>query len=215
MAAPVELQAQLTTRTAEIASPAYSGGHYFASMPKAAITDADLARAERIRSAREAQGLNQSELARVLKVSPQTVQLWEKGGGIRGPKQSQLAKALRVTPEWVMFGNLNASPSHSRDLNVTPVRSVRLDPVKVATAYRAIEWRLSLVRLKYSLPDAPHLFALAYAWAEDDSAANLDALLAAVEAEISRQTGGASDVHRPGAAGEISARPRAARRKGG
>lgn len=49
----------------------------------------------RITSAREAKGLNQSELARLLSVTPQSVQAWESDKNVPRPKRlSQIAEAL-------------------------------------------------------------------------------------------------------------------------
>lgn len=61
--------------------------------------------ANRIRRAREDAGLNQSELARALGVSPQTVQQWEKGGGVRRTRIGELAAVLKVGPDWLLFGD--------------------------------------------------------------------------------------------------------------
>lgn len=48
--------------------------------------------------------MSQSELARACKVSPQAVQQWETGGGIRQKTLEQVAKALGVRPEALLFG---------------------------------------------------------------------------------------------------------------
>lgn len=61
--------------------------------------------AGRIQLAREAAGLSQSELARACKVSPQAVQQWESGGGIRQKRLEQVAKVLGVRPEVLLFGD--------------------------------------------------------------------------------------------------------------
>lgn len=58
----------------------------------------------RIAKAREDRGWNQSELARALDVTPQTVQQWEKGGGVRQKRVAAVAKALGVRLDWLMFG---------------------------------------------------------------------------------------------------------------
>lgn len=217
--APVGLQVQLTTPPVEIASATYNEGHYFAGMPKAPITDADLARAERIRYARELLKLNQSDVARAMKTSPQTVQLWEKGGGIRGSRQQQLAKVLRVTVEWLMFGNVNSESHLSPASHGRSSRAVRLDGAIVATAHTAIEWRLSLVGLTFDLAQAPDCLAAALNWALDKSPENLETLHAALEAEIHRQQRAkhaSPKDDRSGVAGPDDARPGAkpARRSG-
>lgn len=67
----------------------------------------------RIRQRREALGLSQSELARRLGVSYQTVQMWEREpdpsrpGTSTAPKRARLAEVaqiLGVTPEWLLTG---------------------------------------------------------------------------------------------------------------
>lgn len=50
-----------------------------------------------IERAREARGMNQSELARALDVTPQAVQKWEAGGTPRNARLSDIAAVLRVS----------------------------------------------------------------------------------------------------------------------
>jgi len=60
----------------------------------------------RITQAREAKGLNQSELARALKVRPQTVQQWESGK--TAPRRKRLKEfegILGKSAEWFEFGD--------------------------------------------------------------------------------------------------------------
>ncbi len=66
--------------------------------------------AGRIQKAREAAGMSQSDLARACKVSPQAVQQWELGGGIRQKRLEQVAKVLGVRPEVLLFGEGAKSP---------------------------------------------------------------------------------------------------------
>ncbi|AZP73470.1 XRE family transcriptional regulator [Pseudomonas poae] len=50
-----------------------------------------------ITEAREKQGLNQSELARMLGVTPQAVQAWESGRSLPRPKKLvEIARALKI-----------------------------------------------------------------------------------------------------------------------
>ncbi|MBX7274589.1 helix-turn-helix domain-containing protein [Pseudomonas sp. ERGC3:01] len=50
-----------------------------------------------IAEAREKQGLNQSELARMLGVTPQAVQAWESGRSLPRPKKLvEIARALKI-----------------------------------------------------------------------------------------------------------------------
>jgi len=63
---------------------------------------------ERIAHYREAAGLNQSELARRLGVTPQSVQKWESGGAPRTRRLEQIAETLEIP-----VGNLVGRPSES------------------------------------------------------------------------------------------------------
>lgn len=62
----------------------------------------------RIAAARKAKGLNQSELARALNISPQAVQKWEATDGSgttpRGARMHDLARLLGTTAEHLLFG---------------------------------------------------------------------------------------------------------------
>ena len=60
---------------------------------------------ERIKKAREARSLSQSELARLLRLRPQSVQQWESGNA--GPQRKRLdavAKVLDVSVSWLATG---------------------------------------------------------------------------------------------------------------
>lgn len=60
---------------------------------------------QRIAEARALAGLNQSQLADKLGISPQSVQQWELGKTTpRGKRMAEIAKVLVVTPEWLQFG---------------------------------------------------------------------------------------------------------------
>ncbi len=61
--------------------------------------------ADRIAAARQKKGWNQSELARALDVTPQTVQHWEKGGGIKQARLAEVAKVLGTSVDWLLFGD--------------------------------------------------------------------------------------------------------------
>jgi SOS-response transcriptional repressor LexA len=67
---------------------------------------------QRIAKKREEAGLNQSELARALGVSPQAVQNWESGDNIpRSTRLADIAKAINTTVEYLMFGTItNTQP---------------------------------------------------------------------------------------------------------
>ena len=71
---------------------------------------------DRIRVARERKGLNQSELATALSVTPQTVQQWEAGKtSPRNKKIDALAKTLEVTSDWLLTGREVLQPSNDND----------------------------------------------------------------------------------------------------
>lgn len=74
---------------------------------------------ERIIKARTARGMNQSDLAAALKVSPQAVQKWENGGMPRSSRIAEIAKALGVTEQYLLVGDGSApqanASSDSRD----------------------------------------------------------------------------------------------------
>lgn len=186
MGPAVELQAKVTTNPPGNASTNCSGGQYFLGMPPKPISDADLDRAERLRGAREKAGLNQSELGRAMRpaVKPQTVQQWEKGGGISGKYQTQVARVLRITPEYLMFGNVNHGPESSRNHDAWQARSMRLTGAIVGAALAAIQWRLRLVDRTYDVAKSPEILALALNLAVDDTAENLAALDTALAAYI-------------------------------
>lgn len=66
--------------------------------------------AKNIKKAREAAGLNQSELARLLDISPQAVQKWEAGETLpRGRRMEQLCRVLNVSVGELMDGNVSSS----------------------------------------------------------------------------------------------------------
>lgn len=61
--------------------------------------------ATRIANARKELNLNQSELARLLSVTPQAVQSWESGKARpKGARLESLAKALGKSVQWLMLG---------------------------------------------------------------------------------------------------------------
>lgn len=59
---------------------------------------------DRIISARNAKGMNQSDLATALGVSPQAVQKWENGGMPRSSRIAEIAKVLGVTEQYLLIG---------------------------------------------------------------------------------------------------------------
>lgn len=86
----------------------------------------------RIAHYRSQAGLNQSELARAMKpaVTPQTVQAWEKGGGIRPSKFESLASALGISLGTLLLGDDYADPS----------QPVRIDPATLAEALKLVDY---------------------------------------------------------------------------
>lgn len=66
---------------------------------------------DRIRIAREKKGLNQSELAVAIGVTPQTVQQWEAlKTSPRQKKIDALANVLAVTSDWLLTGRDSPTP---------------------------------------------------------------------------------------------------------
>lgn len=60
---------------------------------------------DRIRTSRDKKGWNQSDLARAIGVTPQTVQQWENGKtSPRNKKIDALAQALGVSADWLLTG---------------------------------------------------------------------------------------------------------------
>jgi len=57
---------------------------------------------KKIAKAREAAGMNQSELARALQVKPQAVQKWESGGSPRNARLTEIAQALGVSVAYLV-----------------------------------------------------------------------------------------------------------------
>lgn len=61
--------------------------------------------ANRLAASRRKKGVNQTELAREIGVSAQSVQQWESGSTMpRNKRVEAVAKALGVSQEWLMFG---------------------------------------------------------------------------------------------------------------
>lgn len=81
----------------------------------------------RITQRREEQGLNMSELARRLGVTPQSVQQWEKGrNSPRGKRLEALAQILNCTKEWLMFGSNEPEPNTATNFVNIPVFDIEL-----------------------------------------------------------------------------------------
>jgi phage repressor protein C with HTH and peptisase S24 domain len=79
----------------------------------------------RIAAAREALGLNQSELARKLDVSPQSVQAWESGRTApRNPRIRQLSDVLRVSVAYLMGeSDSNAAQGGGAHIALQPIET--------------------------------------------------------------------------------------------
>ncbi len=77
---------------------------------------------QKIAKAREAAGLNQSELARVLKVTPQSVQKWEAGGSPKNKRLEDVAKALNVSVAYLLDDeNAPDDPGYAANLCSVPI----------------------------------------------------------------------------------------------
>ena len=77
---------------------------------------------ERIRTAREGLGLSQSQLAKAVGISQESVRKWE-NGEIKSPRADtllRLARKLRKDPEWIVNGaSRGREGSDELDLLVT------------------------------------------------------------------------------------------------
>jgi len=72
----------------------------------------------RIRDARISLGLNQSDLACLLSITPQSVQHWESDRTTpRGKRIEAIATILNVSPEWLSFGT--TQPDLQENLTIT------------------------------------------------------------------------------------------------
>ncbi|MFT5164341.1 MAG: transcriptional regulator with XRE-family HTH domain [Alteromonadaceae bacterium] len=75
---------------------------------------------KRIEAARLSLALNQSELSRMVGVSAQAVQQWEKGETTpRGKNLAKISESLQTTPPYLQFGDLaskKVSTSAPRDM---------------------------------------------------------------------------------------------------
>lgn len=82
---------------------------------------------KRIAEARAAKGMNQSELARALGVTPQAVQKWEAGGAPKGARLREVAQALGTTVEYLLTGSITAVHKFAQDAdaNVEPGPDLR------------------------------------------------------------------------------------------
>lgn len=77
---------------------------------------------QKIAKAREAAGLNQSELARALKVTPQSVQKWEAGGSPKNKRLEDVAKALNVSVGYLLDDQSAAeNPGYAVNLCTVPI----------------------------------------------------------------------------------------------
>jgi len=96
----VELQPKVTTRDAGL-----QGKFAMNATTQSCILTGMNSIGSRIAAAREAKGLNQSELARALNISPQAVQKWESDSSTpKGTRLREVALVLGVTVEHIMFG---------------------------------------------------------------------------------------------------------------
>jgi len=59
---------------------------------------------QRIKLAREKNGINKAELARRVEVSRASVSLWEDGGNITIDNIKKVSESLKVTPQWLQYG---------------------------------------------------------------------------------------------------------------
>lgn len=104
----------------------------------------------RIASLRQKRDLNQSELARLLGLTPQAVQAWEKGGGIRPDKFEPLATALGVSVAELLLGD------------EAPSQPARLHPPTLAASMMVLRKAYKRVDRVYDLETEPEQFRDTY-----------------------------------------------------
>jgi SOS-response transcriptional repressor LexA len=79
----------------------------------------------RVKSLRESMGLSQSELARKIKKTPQSVQKWENGGAARRDAIKSLAAALQTTEGYLLAGDsattIDAPSDEARSIVLAPL----------------------------------------------------------------------------------------------
>lgn len=168
------LQAEITTPENSCNAPAEWLAHAFGMT--GTLSD-------RIRQARERKGWNQSDLARHMGVSPQTVQQWEKGGGVRPDKQLRLASVLGVTPDWLLLGR---EAPVSEGLKETPsaAQPARLSADMLRDTIAGLRWRFQLAGMEFVVEQELEVFALALSWALDPSPVRQAALTTALDARL-------------------------------
>lgn len=143
--------------------------------------------ADRIRQARERHGWNQSELARALGVSPQTVQQWEKGGGVRQDRLEELARALVVTPDWLLFGHGRFDDLRKSEVSGETRHASQIDGLDALTlrdTIAGLRWRYQLAGTEFAVEHELEVFALALSWAIDPTPVRQAALTAALEPRL-------------------------------
>lgn len=82
---------------------------------------------ERIALARIAKGLNQSDLASAIGVTPQAVQKWETGGSPKRTRLLKVAQVLGTTIEYLMTGHTVAGGAESTDTESQGIEKRDLD----------------------------------------------------------------------------------------
>ncbi len=115
---------------------------------------------DRMKAAREAAGLNQSEMARRLGLSPQSVQKWESGETIpRGRRMQQVAEVTGVTIAYLMDGG------EAEELEVPRMQDASLrdyfatkalQPLITSTAEDIADedYEITIARMAYRMADA-------------------------------------------------------------
>lgn len=114
---------------------------------------------KRIATLRTRLGINQSELARRVSriaglkppMSPQSVQAWEKGGGIRPDKFEAIAEALEISLGELLLGDV-----------FSVSQPARLDPATVVNATQALKIVLGRRGITYDPIEHATTFAAVY-----------------------------------------------------
>lgn len=122
-----------------------------------------------------------------MEVSPQTVQQWERGGGVRQGRLEQLARALGVTPDWLLFGHGRFDDLRKSEVSGEPRHPSQIDGLDASTlrdTIAGLRWRYQLAGTEFTVEQELEVFALALTWAIDPTPTRQAALTAALEPRL-------------------------------
>lgn len=98
---------------------------------------------QRVRQLRLHWELNQSEMARLLEVKPNTISQFESGYSRPSSDVETRIKALfQVTTDWIRYGETTGLPA-SMAIKLDAIRVPEQDPAKLSPDYRVVGKKLS------------------------------------------------------------------------